>query len=1661
MLTKIKSVLKKTIIVTLCVTTLTSAIVSSIPIAKADSSSILGTNAALGSPILNENFTIDNWNKWEIICWGVFLSNFCQPLIDNYNSAFKATGEGSNGAGYAALCFGSGSDLANNEVIEAFCDYAIMQSTASKKEIWVAFTEVSNGVIGEKPNPNNMTEADKNSDKLRIAKFEDLFISVYDGTENKTSLMINTYIINDAYQRMEGISEGYLPTFYIKNQDNKYIEILDYTNSWDIQAFTSIINAVRKDNELQSQFEKNYESLKSSSPQLYFDTFGNIVVNDGIMVFPSAANQHLTKDKTINVLNSWMMNGYTSTYSSDKLIQGLRQNIRCNFWSAESYHSKVGGYPAFGESDIGSVGLFYYDLDAIILNDYFTNGQLPDYGDLLKKLFSLDISSTNNKYPLKFEISDNGVSRHVEMFKADAGLGDFGIMVVLASMIPNSTKVETQPKILHELVLRDGTKVSLFSDKPVVIANQLLTESQDKGIKGSAEALRAFFNYFYQAYMGNTSETTFGTFDHAAALSILEDVDTVEDFAEAVDNQNLWNHFTKSNEKYKNAKLKASDWDIFWDKNNNETLNSAVSRLCVVYPISDTMKAVSSVLGLQDGTEFNVYSTILYMTYLDWYGVLNQTTLTSGTEAVSNFSTEIFDDSYDILKLDPSSLADMKSSEEKEEEVLNMSYLMLHPEAGRSYRKELLYNGVSDFLYEQYNRIVYGGSSSTYSGSASKSNSGFLAIETYSENWLTSWFLENYVDIAVWLIAICCVLIIVLGLLKSRRASWYFMSFITAVTVILIIPSSGEIVPYVTSSFVQSMFSNKMTYWSISEGIANASLEADAASQSGDFDGLSDEDASAVISMVKQLNVVYLDRSLMLKQDISQKLTQELGGIYTEIQNLQSARWILPMIMEQFTGDDGTTEYLYVKLSNVWDDGTNFYWYYNQADVSTVTKPTTTSEQFFSASSAVIQANIADDTEKYTQGKQNMYQNATMVDEWSDDTLTDINYANFSYTVKGDEDDIVHLYSYLLPGVQVLDRRQVFGDDASGYGDVDSWQQYIDWSKDNGVKNAWLTTKTDGFEEISGTYDRTDASTLKPGYSYYKTTESPYYYFFNVVKDSFDSQSSLGSVIGNLQGEIENTTDGAGNLTETEVRSNFMYATKTTDREMTDKGKITNADVAYTGYVRDCLDLQEFFTNTVPYLYQATLTAGGFDGESGILVDSVTDSYGNVTETPLKISSESTYYEGQNQSWAYRCNWAVKLMENPNYAKPMKIKDKNGNVYTVQNPLLVECYPGYDQGRPMIFSEAQMYAYGLQESDLNLVELKCIEVNKQIAKKWTLLINYAGTSGLTKEVVFRQMAIDATEIFCTEFSSGGLINNMYSIYPQSIDLRYLSFDSVMKMLMINVSKDTSYVYGDTMSTLLEDTDLGTAALLLISAFLCAYVVPLMRTLLMALIFYLGFMAIIRALFSSNKYKGEIACGQLVSNLLFMGYTLVYYACFCGMMAISSSDEVLSVDKIQSNAGNPVWILLAIIIASAVYIVCMFKQIKFCFAHFRDMGFEMYSTMASAITGKLSDALGSVKDKISDFANSGGSTEVNQTTNTNSLKGTGIMKDKAQDVNIKQSYGSNITVSQTPEDELEVPDDMYTTAYESDEGSEYIDTTDASDIDAQIKTGEEMDTDIDA
>jgi len=1762
----LKNISKRVAIIGLCAVSAVNMVMSAIPLAEAKGSkSTLGTNTALGSPILNQtNFSTEDWNEWETICWGVFLSNFCQPFIDNYNSTFNTGNGGSNGHGYDALWGGSGSDQANKAVVRALTDYAIEKQVEINEEIYVAYTPIEGGKPGEKKDEGDITEAD-----LRPATFRDLFFQGFDVEEPEKHTYAKYYERNGndvelshfesekdfsgEYDDLAVVEAGSLPTFYVHRPvgetvtgytHHEYIEILDYTDWWDVQIMSWLSNAIRNNDDLsagnivantddvldvpdavaEGGVMQALQSLWEQDPPLTFDTFGNVVTKydneDGRMVLPACLNQHITGEACVNILNSWIINNYVNTYEEEQMLFELRQNLDNVGTEWLKAGEIMNGLPAFGKSGIGNIGLFYYDLDSVMARAVINGDTDIKYGNMLLELYNQDINNslTNFRYPLKFEVAGNSAIVKSALKANEDVKNVLTNTAYCASMLPNvlfkDLGEEGQKTILSQILTPKGDKLSLFTTEataiPVRVKDTNSTIQKTTGKNGlnndrGAGALRLFFNWMYKKYNNTNQNSSTNSWTITSALEgkkFNEFRESLGDPSKSGVGQGLYDKFCDDYSEYKFAEKDQKDLFFFgdphrkdvgtgsnagsavaFDAGNNETFCDDTSRVVLAYRTTDIMREASKFLGIKDGAEFDTYCTYIYMTYLDFYGVNSSATIATGVHNSSKFDSLIYNTNLrrsvlieDIAKELYEKDTDFTYTIDVEEEVLQMSYLMLNPENGREYRRNLTNTVLTDFMYEQYNRIVFGGSSN-YSGTTSKARSGFLAIETYADNFLTSAFLENYVTIAVYLILFSILGIILYGLLKKRRVSWFFVSGIIAINSFLLAPTSGEIVPYLTSAATTRMFFDKMTFWSISQGITNATLERNVVKQSGEYADMSNTDAEVLMSLVNDLSTIQTDSSLCVKQDISQKVTQKLEGIYKNIESYQSAKWILPMVIQQFSAnmEKNMENFIYKPVNNIWVDLSNIYWYYNPLDADH------TENQSSTATSGQITSNMAKrvgeadgkpdiNTDLYVYENLNsIFPDAVKItgNSVQDSTGQYWNYRCYSHSLNNAGTQVHLSIPYLNDTTRVpISRKGVFGNNADSYEDVDSWQAYIDKSVSGsgGLKvdnwKTYIDSPTDGqlrFENTADSYDRYDRNTITPDMPYLLNTESPIYYFYAVVKDSIHSSDTLGTLVNSIQGSAK-LDDGTGDY----VRNSFMFATKSSvaNAEMvqssaTSSQNADNATLTATGYTRDILDLEEMFTNTIPYLYQMSITACGFDGVSGILGDE-------------KITNELQYYEGENMSWMYRCNWATKIMENPSFSKPTTVRDSSGATHTVKNPLLTECYPA---NRPMVFSDAQREALGLKNSDLNLVELKCIDLNKRVERSWTLLLNYVGTSGLTKEVLIRQMATDATLLFSSEFSSSGILDTKYELYPQSLDLRYLSFDAIMKMLMLNSSKNTNFIYGDSMLTVLSDSDMFTGALLLVDAFICAFLIPLARTILMAVIFYLGFLAIFRTLLADEKTKFNVTCGQLISNLCFMGYTIFYYFLFYILMRLTNTTEVLSAHKVSTNAGSPVWVIIITILFSVAYVFILIKHIKFCFEHSSDMGYSAFTQMASNIVGAINGLAEKGLGSITNYFSGGGSNH-NSTSNTSSIKGTGIsgnggVSDEATlsnssvevavEVTVKDGNGTVVKASMrnNQENSSENYDSNYSVDMMFENGAFGNEATTANDINNMIDEGNEV------
>ena len=1483
----------------------------------------LGTNAALGSPLLNDNFNYDDWNKWEMLTFGVFLSNFTEPLVDSYGTAFSVNTQGSAGAGKKALQFGSGSDSAGNKALNSMLSYAVTAQKSGYKEIKAKYSTRSKG----------SAPADAGTKEATIM---DMFISTSGSTGNTVSFgtsSVGGYEVNVP-------SSSKLCQLVVSGDSEDQDEIIfDWTNGWDIQMMSAWVARATK-SQYASKACDNLSRMISENSKLVMDTFGNIcVVLDGepIVVFPAAANCHIYRNNKYNLLNSLVLSSAYCDAPADSIVNNL---------SSKS-GSKSGSLEAHGTVENGDL-LVYFDSEYNIA-DYARKALSGDgnssslgsanlnYGRELTKLLNSTLTGSTKSNELGFRLSVVGADDWVGVIPwNDSKLEKMSQeLAKCTGLLGGYYGIKPEPDVLEHIKTPQGD-APLFDSTVYVSVGTSVKSEQTAGL---GSATRQMINTSMQ-FLDGTAAASSGKLGMDAATSYknalmqLQTPDNTSDFLCYGDNgkndeevsvfwkntiNSVGNKMFKWPSKYKTPlelvtknNLRFKDLseirlpngkgldEIGWA---DQYKNSSTSRIFKVYLQTANMQNAMNVMGVREGTEFAVWTPYIYLTYLDWFGIIG------GQDPV--FNEHLFKESSDLLNTKAEELfkGTFLTKEEKEAEVLEYTYMMLHPTEGREYRSNILMSWISDWIYETYNDIVYGGSVSSYSSegtTGTRMSSGFLHLDSYADNFMTSWFMEAYGKYAIIIIGAILLAIVITGVLNQKNLAWYVVSLIVAVNIVLITPMMGEITPFIANNAVQRLFSNRMTHWAMMESIANAKIEKQtAASDDGKITkGLTTMD------YIRMLNITYLDRSIMFKTDISKKITEDSSGIMADVQQLQSTRWLLPTLVRQFTASDGSANYIFQPLGDVYDNVSNMYWLYNPDDRANVTTRTSRVQSEDEPPSIDVSSKKMR-YEGYTETSMAVTKNG-MIETLQDNEEND--YMGYTWNsvsrIKSDE-ELPHTGFYLLDYTGAAGTLSI--PDARG-----NWDEL---AANPGVNQDLFVELANSLSQEASSYEPLKSG-AKINYGYLWTTENPMHYFYQTVKDTFTSGKSLASLSADLQGVYKDST-----ITGQKERQTFMHFRD-------------------SGYVRDIADLQELFTNVIPYMYTVQVIAGGTDGTDGLLGDTLMNNY------PL--------YEKNLKSWLFRCNWATKLMEDKDLTRPTTVRTLRNEKVRIENPMLPSSYP---EERPMIFSEAQQNFYGLTDADLTLPELKAVQVNKAIERKWTLLINYLNTPDISTEVFYRQMATDALIEFNKEFSPDRAINSTKALYPTSLDLRSISFDSVMKMLMINSTRDASYIYGDTMKGVIESSDIFSAFLLLISAFLCAFLLPFLRNLVLGVIFYLGFWAIMCNILAGGLTKLKVSAAYLINNIVYLIVTLAYYAVYALLINTDTSESVLSVGNVSINAGPPTWQFFIIIGTSLAYIFISWKLLVFTIKNYRDLGFELYATWGNMLADKLTNGFNSIASKF--------------------------------------------------------------------------------------------------
>jgi hypothetical protein len=329
----------------------------------------------------------------------------------------------------------------------------------------------------------------------------------------------------------------------------------------------------------------------------------------------------------------------------------------------------------------------------------------------------------------------------------------------------------------------------------------------------------------------------------------------------------------------------------------------------------------------------------------------------------------------------------------------------------------------------------------------------------------------------------------------------------------------------------------------------------------------------------------------------------------------------------------------------------------------------------------------------------------------------------------------------------------------------------------------------------------------------------------------------------------------------------------------------------------------------MPYMYQMMVMANGTSDHNGLLGS--------------KKMVGNSYYSDNYLSWIFRTNWVTKIYEDSLYSGSAKVvaRDEDGNItgeYKVENMSDPRAYP---EERPMVFSEAQMYAQHLTTEDLTFTEVKILDFNTDVIRRWTSLLNYVNTDGLEKEHLYREMAIEALFAFNETFTRDNIVMTEKTLYPLNFDLRQISMITILRSLFCNLTNSNTYMTGDLAGQLFDNY--STSGYLAVWIVYHAFIIFAgMRELWMAIAFVSAVATLICNFATTSKNKFKAMFGWVITSGLFCAITIFYYFIVSLAVGNPTVDTMINFNTLTSTRLSkiPLW-LCALLIATLTFLYC--------------------------------------------------------------------------------------------------------------------------------------------
>ena len=1572
-------VMKATLPVVLVVTIL-SGVFSNIRIGLCSNrAEQLGSALAVGSPVLNQNFAVDSWNPYELECFGVYLSNFVEPMTQTYAEAFT-----DGGSGIYALQMSTKNDPVNNRTLKGLLDVAVGYQFNHTSALYIATYEK----LGSDPNNFSVNgEAD--------AKVNATLRSLYNyGAVQSISTDDGIHYLNGegARQVFEKLDSNlYLPLsldlcFYKEVEGQKKV-MFDTANTYDSDALNALLAYMY--NTDGANFSENMWALFDQP--LAVDSFGNIVIaSSGQMVFPACLNSHSTVDGTINYVNRYMMNTFSRGGSSQLKIDWQTSDVYAAYIRGPVYsdwRNDMGyaGYPV-NASKSGSTGMFYaqsadllnrnvtaslveipqytdsgyvYYVDGFTLSTSARKDRYQSVYDLMKGDFTMGANANGMRFANPLNLSISGGSGDSGWNTTDQGENTNGfnqnkpslyLMIQLNSVATTSSMCITHSygghtpptQIFNEIYFpsSDDAHCTIFeaSSSWRMMSSQLWAakgangQVNDEG-KIRCECSQAFINGLahsvYDYTHGDSGQTysdvgygPFGGFALKFIGNIQSCIEGEEKYSFATLTECSSIKTTYDIDNYSGYKedttLKFTDVDQlklsgFGDLTNQEEGGNDPDCLMPsqnfykVYALSETSYVTGIGQFMSNGLgTFEDVASYIYVTYLNYYQIGRENDQYGVKTAKSAFDPMFFDSN--ILFNDFTAMGiSAPDSEQQELAARQRMMMLLDPEKGAEYRRELVTSTLTKFCTDSYNKMT-GKQLGVSSGST-------LCLQEISENPFTSWL----VDHEVWIILIFTFVALVLAswtaITRGKGWFWAVCQIAIGILGVVCIPIMLNCGVGIANFVSGKCYSANADIWWLADAVENRYAEVglgdlyDADSDIYDEMGLDKETMANIVLSSSTY------QSIHFGQDISNKHTMPLSGLYANLSQYPSAAWILPTLLDQTTVEDakagGYTLRVgaYKKVSEL----ETMYWgYYPTAIGDTVTMLDVNSAGNYLSSSTGI--TVAADGDLY-------------------DSAGNVWY----YRSLG----------RLIPPSTPLHCSTTF----SGYLPAptslmtsDVWKSNIDAT--DKIHNIEVVAKQTGSEyktylDSAGKYaSNFHAHTLSAtnnGYHWYLIgTESPLAYFYAVMQDTFydfNTAQTIDAMVGTAI-EFEDAPGEYHNLNFLQGTVNGTYNINTAVGSLA-ADHTWQGTAQGTDYARDILDLDYFYRYYAPAMYEASIYSGG--SQIGLGEDDATDAdvvgaYGSMTVEDA--GWDYPIYKDNYASWLVGSNWAIKLYENPQNIKMQTIRNAAGDKQSVCpiNPYTYTI-------RPFVTCRAQMVALGIDEGCLSTVELASVQANDEAMLELVKTVNVYVNAPSTLDVnSFKDLlAVKCLAAYANNINQAALTNAKFKIIPNGFEYSGISYDTVFsQMLYNNYRKANAYTVEDVVEGYIADEGPIMAIFLFVTTVLGAVVIPFVLRIGLAILYCVNIWAALSAIVESLETKASVILAALVNTLSFVLRTAVLFVIQAFMMSLGGAGIIVSKSSIGFKGGATM-LIISLMVFYILYTISIVKFFMRTVANGNDMG----------------------------------------------------------------------------------------------------------------------------